>query len=268
MRLFFNTRNKRAEERSSLKEIDSSVLACVMDFAKKLEPLKRPASLCVKLVGSPSSRNHGHAAAGMSYYLLIFSEGEEHGYLNAGYAAGQISSYLHFLGISACVLRNPDAWMHLHGEGGKKCAVAVEFGKALQKGKDRETKEAAERPCISKEYREEWAEEVLELTRKSFPMQAGHVRVLCRNNCICFMTKTISGRKSAICELEAGIAAANVMSAAEELWIDLTPVDIGDPRCLISLCRRKDRAEVIKKSRNAFLENPGKPALEAAGRLN
>ncbi|MDO4321539.1 MAG: hypothetical protein Q4C61_03340 [Lachnospiraceae bacterium] len=279
MRLFFNTRNRRTGERFCRNKIDSSILVRIMDFAEKVEPLRRPSSLRVELTESRrlkagADATGGNSKAGMDaagpapYCLLIFSGEEEHGFLNAGYAAGQIASYLHFLGITASILPGTAQWMSQGAAEGEKCAVAVAFGHADSLAPRGKTKEKLEHPCISREYRENWAEEVLDFAKRSYPACSGRVRMLCKKNCICLMPKTLSGRKTAVSELEAGIAAANIMAAAEELWIDVVPVDTGDPRCLIGLCRRKDRAGVMKEMRNTFSGGPRKPVLEAAGRVS
>lgn len=263
MRLFFNTRNRRTEEQFRKQKIDSSVLMRVMAFAEEIAPLKRPSSVRVELVDSASSNVSGAVSKTVPHYLLIFSGEEEYGYMNAGYAAGQLASYLHFLGISAQVQLGLEPWMYRQAAEGEKCMAAVAFGRADAGASHGKKKKPVEHPCISREYREDWAEEVMDFTKKSFPIRTGSVRVLCRNNCICFIPKNFSGRKTVISELETGIAAANVMSAAEELWIDLVPVDTGDPRCMISLCRRKDRAGVMKERRNTFSGGRRKPVLEA-----
>ncbi len=267
MRLLFNTRNRRTEERFSMKKIDSSVLVRVMDFAGKIEPLKRPSSLDIKLVDSAVLHDAGCMVGGAPYYVLIFSGEEELEYLNAGYAAGQIASYLRFLGIAARVLRDIAPWMQQQAQGETKCMAAVAFGRAAMSGSSAKKKETPQHPCISREYCDEWAEEVLDFAKKSFPIHLGCVRVLSRGNCICVVPKNISGKRSSSSELEAGLAAANVLAAAEELWIELSAVDTGDARCLISLCRQKDRASVIKKSRNTFTSGQRESALKAVGRL-
>lgn len=268
MRLLFNTRNRRTEERFSMKKIDSSVLMRVMDFAERIEPLKRPSSLEMKLVDSSALHDAGCMVGGAPYYVLIFSKGEEPEYLNAGYTAGQIAFYLRFLGIAGCVVRTPAPWMQQQAKGEAKCMAAVAFGKAAMTGASGKKKESPQHPCISREYREEWDKELLDFAKKCFPMRSGCVRVLSRDNCICVVQKSASGRRPAVSELEAGLAAAHVMAAAEELWIELSAVDTGDERCLISLCRRKDRASVIKNSRNAFPSGQQGTVLKAVGRLN
>ena len=63
---------------------------------------------------------------------------------------------------------------------------------------------------------------------------------MCIRDMICIVPKAASGRKTSLAELEAGIAAARIMTAAEELWMDLAFVDADGSRCLVSVCRRKD----------------------------
>ena len=68
------------------------------------------------------------------------------------------------------------------------------------------------------------------------------------------MKKAGGSRKTAVSELEAGIAAANIMTAAEELWMELAVVDTGEKRCLISICRSRDLPGIEKAAQETALK--------------
>ena len=50
------------------------------------------------------------------------------------------------------------------------------------------------------------------------------------------------------------IAAANIMTAAEELWMELAVVDTGEQRCLISICRSRDLSRIEKAAQETALK--------------
>ena len=51
----------------------------------------------------------------------------------------------------------------------------------------------------------------------------------------------------ALSEYEAGLAAARIMTAAEELWMDLTFAETNEAQCLISVCRRTDSVKLNRR---------------------
>ena len=241
MGLFINRRNTGKREPLRAQRLDAALLERIVSFAEAVDAPGRSRGLCVRL---------SELSGSMPYVLLIGAAQDEQGYLDAGYAAGQVAAYLRFLGLSACILRSPAPWMHR--ELGGACLVAVSFGREAQ-GRFRKKQGAAEQPCISCEYRKNWTDEVSAYVKKRFPAQSGLIRTVYREDHICLNARSSAARRSAAVWLEAGIAAAGMMAAAEALWIDLVMVECADPDCLVSLCRRKDRARVAAKQETVSL---------------
>lgn len=266
MGLFFNRRNRKTKEQIRTQRIDKSVLAQIMAYAEKLDGLKQSSDIRIAFAGESDRKKAGHATGCAPYFLLIFAEDEKEGarigdgrrylkdqenrYLNSGYVAGQLVNYLQFLGIPAAVWKNPAVWMQQKAKVGEHCMAAVIFGASSLGQFSSGAEDSQERPCIFQENREGWAEEILAAHRRLWAKQRD-IQVVCKENHICLMSRPVSARKADACRFEAGVVAAELMAAAEELWIDLVAVDTEAPRCLLTLCRREDRVEVLRTVKKA-----------------
>lgn len=243
--LFFSyTGECREKKQTRAQSVDGAVLAQVMAYAEELEPLRKPYTIRMALAAEGRSIAAADAVdAGDARYLLIFAGDDRYGYLNGGYAAGQLAAYLRFLGFSAAIWKNPRPWMQREAQAGERCVAAVAFG----------TKEThtglAERSCISHENRADWAESVTALAKKEFSAPLGTVRIANGKNCIHLEKRKLPGGRTSLTELEAGIATAHIMAAAEELWVDLVPVVADGDECLVRLCRRRELAQVMEAER-------------------
>lgn len=238
MRLLFKSGKKQPGIQAGVPKLDKRLLERILDFAHGVEPLHTPADIQIRLFagnGMRAGRQHGAAS---TYYLLVYSDDLPHAYMNAGYIAGQILAYLCFLGIPAVLSHSVPVWAK--EEQGYECLTAVAFGESLPAGRCQKRADSEELPCVYHDYHERWSEEVLRYVKKRFPTALRAVRAVHEDGRICIVPKVASGRKTSLAELEAGIAAARIMTAAEELWMDLAFVDADGSRCLVSVCRRKD----------------------------
>lgn len=258
--------------------LERDVLERILLFAESVDLPKHPAGIRVKLLDLTKRQRYGKAGSS-PYCLLVYSDEQEYGYLNAGFVAGQTASYLRFLGITAAVPHNLPGWVYQdrivdslvfeperesaltapHTEREMTCRAVVAFGHTLSAAGRR--RQETERPCVYRDFRDKWAEEVLKYTRGRFPMRISAIRVECRDNQICLMKKAGSSRRAALSELEAGIAAANIMTAADELWMELAVVDTDEERCLISICRGRDLPQIAKTHQEAA---PGRASVRKA----
>ncbi len=275
MGIFWKTITRRVPAQPRVKRLDPSVLRRIVLFAESVELPKRPVRIRVKLLDLTKKQTGGKMGSA-PYYLLVYSDGQEHGCLNAGFAAGQTASYLRFMGLAAVVPYSLPGWVHqdkivdsltAEMEDGSSdqgtvrdldrdmvCRAVIAFGHTLSGAFGRKQQEPAERPCVYRDFRDKWADEVLKYTKGRFPMRMAAIRIECREDRICLMKKAGGSRKTAVSELEAGIAAANIMTAAEELWMELAVVDTGEKRCLISICRSRDLPGIEKAAQETALK--------------
>lgn len=214
-----------------VKKVDRTVLNRVQQFIEDLDFPEALEKVCIKPVEAPKKHMRGRAQC----YLVFDAEN----WINVGYAVGQAASFLRFQGIPSQVLTEVPEWMDDRDREDGRCAAALAVGMAGQAlWRDRTAQ--PESPCIYMEARENWTEEVFQFAKERFLLPTGAVRVMRKNNRMYLGTKPASGKKAYKRQLEVGIAAANIMAAADELWIDVEMKKTDEPRMLLAICRKQE----------------------------
>lgn len=207
-----------------MQPIDQGILDRVMNYAEHLPLLIPTGRVHVQLM-EELEKGSGR----VPYYLLFFTDGTEEDYLNAGYVSSMTAYFLRFQGIGANVMKESPMRLYKTEYMGMRCSAALAFGNELR-GKDAHRKNFREMdaPCILKEQRDHWEEEVLNFAKEHFEAIMSSVQVIRQDKWLHFMRKP-SGRKSAQATMfEAGAAIAGIMAAAEDLWIDLALVNVQE----------------------------------------
>lgn len=255
MNLFSGIKKRQTIVKFGMQPIDQGILDRVVNY---VEHLSLPISAGRIHIEMMEELEKGSGS--VPYYMLLFTDGTEEDYFNAGYASGMASYFLRFQGISASVLR--ESPMRLRGAEykGMRCTAALAFG---HEPKSKETHRRAfgetETPCILREQREEWEEEVLNFSKEHFSAGLSSVQVIRQEKWIHFMRKP-SGRKNSLSVMfEAGAAVAGIMASAEELWIDLALVNVQE----LLLDHAAETGErTVEKSRMTGARAGGKTALD------
>lgn len=203
--------------------MEQGLLDAVLRFSDQIAELKPSGSLRISLIEGESLRQAGKRNIQTPYYLQFFSDGSQAGCLNAGYAAGQAAAYLKFRGISVPVLDIVPEWLQSCETSGEQCSAVIGFGTQETKSRTAKKASAQELPCIRVE-KEQWCAEILEFIKKQGLMRPEYTYMVFRNGGIHFLLKTTARRHPQQAAVDAGIQIANVMTAAEELWIDLETV--------------------------------------------
>lgn len=242
-----------------MQPIDSGVLNRVVNYVEYLSLPAASGKVQVQLMEELEK-----GSGSVPYYLLLFAEGTEEGYLNAGYAASMASYFLRFQGIQANVLKESPLRLQKREYDGMHCLAALAFGLEAKKSDlHRSVAAASDIPCILKEQREHWAEEVLNYSKEHFAAAAGAVRIVRQEKWIHFMKKSVSRKNGNAAMFDAGCAIAGVMAAAEELWIDLALVDVctllheaSETDCEQKVQREKNLAAGIFAGGRSATEHP------------
>ncbi len=173
--------------------------------------------------------------------LLFFTDGTDAGSLNAGYMAGQCASFLHFLGMESAVLHTVPEGITETLQEGWQFAAALSLDKKYLEENRRADRSSAVSSCIYTENRENWSDELLTFAKSCYPKSFHRIRASRRENWIHFSMKRTARRHGTEAAFEAGMAAANIMAAAEELWVDLEMIKIDadvQEGYLFSVCRK------------------------------
>lgn len=256
MNLFSGIRKKQTVVKFGMQPIDQRILDGVVNYVEHLPLLAAGGRIYVQVMEELEK-----GSGSVPYYLLLFTDGTEEGYLNAGYASNMVSYFLRFQGIGASVLRESPMRLHRAEYKGMRCTAALAFGyETKSKSVRHRDAERTESPCILKEQREHWEEEVLNFAKEHFAAVMSSVQIVRQEKWIHFMRKPAGRKNSTASMFEAGAAIAGIMAAAEELWIDLSLVNVqeliaeetGEAKVLTA---RDSRTEALAGGRTS-LEHP------------
>lgn len=211
-------------------KIEWDVLADILEFADNLPMLMEGIAVEFKLVSNIETKQgfHGPFNVKAPYYLCISSEEKEDYLLNAGYLMQQLNLYITAKGYGTCFLI-------AHPGSGLKATMKYKYTLALAFGKTSSTlyRDSSEAKRLSESdvivYKEEVTldiKQVLNAARLApsgfngqpwrFVVYKNRIHVFAKKNL--FLAKTMDYNKM----IDMGIMMANLLLAAEELWVDVS----------------------------------------------
>lgn len=167
------------------------------------------------------------------YYLVFYSEEAPRYLMNMGYLMEQMVLYMCSLGIGTCFIGSNKIKKELQEKDGRKMVGIVAFGKS--KGshvrKQAEAKRLSiDQLCIFKEVPRQWMRQLLESAR--FAPSAMNDQpwrfVVYDNRIHIFSKKHKAEQLRKWDEVNFGIMFANLMTAAEEMWLDVDLIRLED----------------------------------------
>ena len=167
------------------------------------------------------------------YYLAFYSEESERYLMNIGYLMEEMVLYLCSIGLGTCFIGSSRVRKSETVKNGKKLVGIVAFGKSHGPHTRRQS-EAKRLPleelCVFKEVPRQWMTQMLEAARLSpSSMNSQPWRFVVYDNRIHIFSKKYSVEKLRKWdEVNFGIMFANMMVAAEELWLDVDLIRLGD----------------------------------------
>lgn len=204
--------------------LDREWLDKIVCFAQQAARLSRKSEVQVQLSEGEALLCAGGKNVRAPYYLQFFSDDSVDGCLNAGYVAGQTAAYLRFCGIAVQISDVIPEWLQDKSARSVCCHSIVMFGGKERKTKNGKSNMQQELPCIRIDNEQSWSGEILEFIKAQGMVRPEYTHMVFRNGSIHFLLKTTARRHPQQAAVDAGIQIANVMAAADELWIDLETV--------------------------------------------
>lgn len=212
-----------------METINENVLSGIYVFENQMEKLFPEIKVKLEIVENLSKKNpmKGLFMVEAPYYLLLYTEDKEKSDLNAGYIMEQISLYLVTKGVGSCFLGMTKKKQEAQEEG-MRFVMAMAFGRPkgvlLRQGYQAKRLDMEEL-CVYKERPTTWVKEILEAARLA-PSSVNNQpwRFVVYENRVHVFSKLSAGKKallSRMTDFDMGIMLANVMVAAEEIWVDL-----------------------------------------------
>lgn len=160
------------------------------------------------------------------YYMALYSESAEKCSMNAGYLMQQMVLYMCSLGLGTCYCAGVGLKKVQKERDGKRLIALVAFGKSkgshVRKQTEARRLELKEL-CVFKEIPRQWMKQLLEAARLApSSMNSQPWRFVVYDNRIHIFSKKHSVEKLGKWdEINFGIMFANMMVAAEEMWLDV-----------------------------------------------
>ena len=170
--------------------------------------------------------------SGIGVDMAILEESERY-LMNVGYIMEQMVLYLCSIGLGTCFIGSNRVKKAELEKNGKRLVGIVAFGKSHGSHTRRQS-EAKRLPledlCVFKEVPRQWMTQMLEAARLSpSSMNSQPWRFVVYDNRIHIFSKKHSVEKLRKWdEVNFGIMFANMMVAAEELWLDVDLIRLGD----------------------------------------
>ena len=167
------------------------------------------------------------------YYLVLYSEEKDRAMMNAGYLMEQLSLYMYTRGIGSCFIGNPIIKKKYQYRDKKRMMVVMAFGKP--KGSCYRKQAEAKRLslddlCVYKETPRQWMKQLLDAARMApSSMNSQPWRFVVFDSRIhIFSKKHPSDKLGKWDEVNFGIMFANMMTAAEEMWLDVDLIRLDE----------------------------------------
>lgn len=213
-------------------KVDWDIIAEILDYANKLPMLTDGISVEFKLVSNIEKKQgfHGPLAAKAPYYICISSEEKEDYLINAGYLMQQLNLFITSKGLATCFLGSTASPGH-----SLKSTMKYEYVTALAFGKTSETlyrnssdaKRLPENEVVV--YKEEVTPDIRQILTAArlapsvfnsqpwrFVVYRNRIHIFTKKNTL--LSKVMDFNKM----IDMGIMMANLLLAAEELWVEVS----------------------------------------------
>lgn len=160
------------------------------------------------------------------YYLVIYMKPQARACMTAGYILQQISLYLVTMGLGSCFIGGHILKKKYQSLGEKEQILILAFGEAKEEVTRKPVdakRRSLEELCVYKEVPRQWMKQLLEAARMApSSMNSQPWRFVVYDNRIhIFSVKKIYEKHNRLDEINFGILFANMMTVAEELWLDV-----------------------------------------------
>lgn len=237
-------------------KIEDQILEGMAAFFREMEPLFPGIETSIEIIEkgkSAGGRFSGFRNVRAPYYLAIYAEEKEKAQMNAGYIMQQLALYLFSKGIGSCF----QGMAHVKtdaAQSGLSFVMLMAFGypKTEAAAKNSEIRRLPmEELCAYKEKPKKYVETLLEAARTApSAMNSQPWRFVAYENRIHIFSKrapAMARGRDKFNEFHFGVMLANVMVAAEQLWVEtdlirldnITHIELPNNQYVFSLLIRE-----------------------------
>lgn len=228
---------RRSIRNYRMEPVDDTILNGIPGFFNEIEPLFPDIRTEFRIINHCTEKEKigGLCNVKAPYYVALYAENKEKSDMNAGFLMQQLALFLESRGMGSCFVgmaRKRDRKLEAEGLDLK---LVLAFGMPKE-GLTRRDKEPKRIPldelCVYKEPPKAWVKEMLEAARLAPSSNNSQPwRFVVYENRIHVFSKRSMKEKgfwNKFHELNFGIMLANVMVAAEEVWVDLDLIKLNN----------------------------------------
>jgi len=215
--------------------ITPQVLKEIDEYHQQTERLNPGIKTEISIIDNTKNQHKMLSLIGVKapYYIAIYSEEKDKALMNGGFIMEQISLFLTTKNLGSCFIGSAGRAVRKNRIGNKKLLILLAFGKC----KGSCTRKAAETKrmglndlCVYKEVPRQWMKQLLEGARLApSSMNSQPWRFVVYDNRIhIFAKKHNMEQLGKWEEFNFGIMLSHLMIVAEELWLDVDLIRLGD----------------------------------------
>ncbi len=207
--------------------VEDKILSGLWSYLDEIQPLFPEIKTSVHILPEPGQKVKlsGWPNVSAPHYLVLYSEETERSARNAGYLMQMLCLYLTSRGVGCCYQGMAGKKDKALEEEGLSCAMVMAFGYPKNPGKKPEAKRLSmEQLCVVKNEPKAHVRELLEAARLApSALNAQPWRFVVYENRFHIFAPEERGRRlgKRYEEFDFGVLLANIMAAAEVLWIDV-----------------------------------------------
>lgn len=219
-------------------KVEEKILEGLAAFFREMEPLFPGIQTSIEIAENGNRKVKGKFGGILNvsapYYLAIYSEDKEKSDMNAGYIMQQLALYLFTNGVGSC-FQGMSRCKQRASETGLQFVILMAFGypKVEVISKNSEIKRLPmDELCAYKEKPKRCMKELLEAARyapSSMNSQPWRF-VVYENRIHVFSKRPVVGQRMTgkFNEFNFGVMMANIMVAAEQLWVDVDLIKLNN----------------------------------------
>ena len=228
---------RRSVRSYRMEAIDKAILENIPKFMEEVTPLFPEINTQLKIIDRVEKKEKvsGLTNVRAPYYAAFYSEKKERSDMNAGFLMEYLSLYLESRGLGTCFLGTASKKDKEEEEAGRSFVMILAFGKPKNAAgrKDYDVNRLSlEKLCAYKESPKAQIRQLLEAARLApSAMNVQPWRFVVYENRIHVFSKKpmdAKGMAGKYTEFNFGVMFANVMVAAEELWVDVDLIRLGN----------------------------------------
>lgn len=228
---------RKTVNKFSNEALDEQTLSAVRDYFEALSGMPEGISSDLEIIDNRRASGVRSGLVGFSapYYALLYSEESVHQWMNIGFKMQRLALYLCTLGLGTHYLIKARVPKKLERKKDLHCCAVLAFGKSKEpytRRKSDAVRMTAVQMSIYNDMPREWISRLIDAARfaPSYKNNQPWRFLVCSSEFHIFSVRRNAEEMKKTDEMDFGGMLANIMTAAEELWLDVDLIRLDNIR--------------------------------------